>query len=161
MAVIDLKNMTVRFKDDGSNQLDIKVGNGNVTYDEHNPMEYIKDRGKLDSVRKADEEPIDVRLDIQWDYLTGSGDTTPEDALKQRGGASGWVSTGADPCEPYSIDIVLLNDVQCAGPNNDETITLAEFRWETISHDPKAGTLSVSGKCNVREAVAVRGNITS
>lgn len=161
MPVIDLKNMVVRLKDDGSNQLDIKIGTGNITYDEHRPMEYIKNRGKLDSVRLADEEPVDVRMDIQWEYITGAGDTTPEDALKQRGGASTWVTTGADPCEPYAVDIILLNNVLCTGANNDETITLAEFRYESISHDPKAGTMSVTGKCNVREAVAVRGTITS
>jgi hypothetical protein len=161
MPVIDLKNMTVRIKDGATNSLDLKIGAGNITYEEHRPIEYVKDRGKLDSVRLGDEDPVDVRLDLQWDYITGTTAATPEDALKGRGQAASWVSSGADPCEPYAVDLVLVNNVPCTGANNDETIVLAEFRYETIGHDPKAGTLSVAGKCNVREATATRGTITS
>jgi hypothetical protein len=139
-------------------RLEIKVGEGNLTYDEKRNMEYKKDRGKLDTVREGDQEPIDVRLDIQWEWLSSAGsDTvpTPEEVLKNEGLASTWLSSAADPCEPYAIDIIVLYDPDCSGVDG-ELITLKNYRWESLNHDLKAGTLATSGKCNVTRATKER-----
>lgn len=139
-------------------RLEIKVGEGNMTYDEKRTIEYKKDRGRLDTVREGDEEPIDVRLDIKWEWLSAGGsDTfpTPEEVLKNTGLASTWTSSAADACEPYAVDIVVVYDPDCSGVNG-EMVTLQDYRWESISHDLKAGTLATSGKCNVTRAVKER-----
>lgn len=164
--VIDLKHVTVRIRGGTAGQfIDVKIGNGNITYDEKRNMDYIKDRGLLDTVREGDQEPIDVRLDAEWDYITSdSGDTQPtiEDALKHRGLASSWDSSSADPCEPYAVDLVLLNVPACTGAGNDpETIILSDFRYESIGHDPKASQLAIAGKCNTTQAVPTRGAVQS
>jgi hypothetical protein len=135
-------------------RLAMKIGEGNMTYDEKRTMEYKKDRGKLDTVREGDEEPIDVKLDVQWEWLSSAGtDTYPtsEEVLKREGLASAWVSSSADPCEPYAVNIVVEYDPECQG-NPAEIITLRDYRWESLNHDLKAGTLSTSGKCNVTRA---------
>ena len=158
--VIDLKNCTIKIKDGGANFVTVKIGNGNLTYDEKHNLEYIKDRGKRDTVRLGDEDPIDVRLDAQWSFLTGTSAATVEDALKRRGPAASWASSSSDPCEPYAVDIEITNNVPCFGIMT-ETILLQDFRHTSIAHDPKAGTLSITGTCNVKEAQVTRSGASS
>jgi hypothetical protein len=144
--------------DFGGRRLEIKIGDGNLTYDEKRTMEYKKDRGRLDTVREGDQEPIDVRLDIRWDWLSSAGsDTvpTPEEVLKNEGLASTWTSSATDTCEPYAVDIQVVYDPDCA-TEDGEMITLQDYRWESLNHDLKAGTLATSGKCNVTKAVKER-----
>lgn len=161
MAVIDLKKATLTFVDGTPttpNTLEVKIGEGNLTYDEKVNREYIKDKGVLSTVRNGDEEPMDVKLDFMWEFLY-AGDApvtpTPEDVLKQRGGAAAWVSSDSDACAPYAVDITILYEPDCDTINN-ELIVLPDFRYETLSHDMRAGSVSVTGKCNATDATITR-----
>lgn len=139
-------------------ELEIHVGEGNLTYSEKVTRQYTKNRGVLDTVRDGDEEPVDVKLDIMWEFLkASSGETpTPEDCLKKRGGAAAWTSSSDDACEPYAVDVEIAYIPDC-GSEEPEFILLEDFRYESIDHDLKAGSLSVSGKCNKVEATVTRG----
>jgi len=144
--------------DFGPNFMKVVVGDGNLTYSEKRPMQYLKDRGKIDSVRLGDEEPIDVRLDLRWEFLSSpTGATTPtiEEALKQKGPAAGWVSSSSDPCEPYAVDLEIHYSPFCT-TEQKELIILPDYRYESLDHDLKAGTVSTSGKSNAREATTSR-----
>lgn len=161
MAQIDLKYATINILDGTTptaNQLEVIIGEGNLTYKESRNVEYKLNRGLIDGVRLGDEVPVDVSLEFRWEFLRASTGNTPtvEDALKQRGEASSWVTSGADPCEPYCNDLVIIYTPQCGGVEI-ETITLGEFRWESLDHDLRAGTVSVQGKCNIRIATVTRG----
>lgn len=141
------------------NSVEVNIGEGNLTFSEKRVMEYVRNRGKLDTVREGDEEPIDVSLEIKWEFITspsGAAAPTPVEALKRMGPASNWVSSSDDPCEPYSLDIVLKNIPGCGSDGSDETIILPDFRYEDLSYDMEAGTISVSGKCNVKHLVPLR-----
>jgi hypothetical protein len=48
-AQIDLKNVTIKIVDGATpaNELEIKIGEGNLTYSEKVNRQYIKDRGPL------------------------------------------------------------------------------------------------------------------
>jgi hypothetical protein len=159
MAQFDLKNAVVRFKDGSGTPktLDLNIGEGTVTYDERRNMEYVRNRGVLDTVREGDEEPMDVRLDLKWEFLKSNTTTNPtaEDALKQRGGAADWVSSDTDTCAPYAVDIEIWYDPKCA-TEDTEDIILPDFRWESISHDADAGTIAVTGRCNATQALSTR-----
>ena len=157
MAQFDLKKATVKFKDGAAAELTIKVAEGSLSYSEKKNFRYVKDRGALSTVVEGDEEPVDIRIDIIWEFLKqGSGEAvTPEDFLKKRGGAAAYTSSDADTCAPYAIDIEVTYAPNCS-PTQNETITLSDFRWESIDHDFKGGMLSVSGKANVKEATVVR-----
>lgn len=158
MAQVNIKNCTIKFKDGTSNTLTLKVGEGTLTWSEKRNIQFLKDRGLLDTVREGDKVPVEVNIDLQWVYLSSqSSDTvpTPEEVLKQTGEASAWVTSDADTCKPYAIDIEIFDDVTCGG-TEDETITLSDFRYESIAHDLRAGTLKVSGKCNISEATVAR-----
>lgn len=163
MAVIDLKNVIFEVRDGASNKLKVRIGNGNLTYDEKRNVQYILDRGLLDKVRLGDQAPVEVKFDFEWEFVTGVGSDNPisvEDALKQKGAASAWVTSSADACEPYCVDLYMFNIIPC-GTLQAETIILPDYRWETLSHDPKAGAVSSSGKCNVVFATATRGTAST
>jgi len=159
MAQFDLKNAIVRLVDGTSpaNSLDIKIGEGTVTFDETVVREYVRDRGVLDTVRNGQQEPMDVRLDLLWEFLKGETTTliTPEDALKKRGGAASWTSSDSDQCAPFALDIEIWYDPLCS-TDMIEQIILPDFRYEKLSHDTKAGTIQCSGKCNATEATITR-----
>lgn len=161
--IIDMKNTTIRLKAGGAMEfIDVKMGNGTLTYTEKVNREYIKDRGLLDTVRDGDEEPMDVSLNAQWDHITAaSGDSAPtiSDVFKHTGLASGWISASADLCEPFCVDILILDVPKCV--ETDETLTLHEFRYEQLQMDLKAGTIAVTGKCNTTRASALRAEIGS
>jgi len=139
-------------------RLEVKVGEGNVTWTETLNRDYIKDRGNLDTVRNGDQEPVDVKFEFTWEWITavtGSGVPTLEDALKNRGEASTWVTTDSDVCAPYCVDIIIWYDPGCGG-NNTEKIELPYFRYESLDHNISDSQISCTGKCNVVEATATR-----
>lgn len=143
----------------GGRRLEIKVGEGNLTFTENTPREYLKNRGLLDTVRDADQEPMDVSFDFTWEFLSAAGSSatpTVKEALKQKGEASTWVSTSDDPCESYCVNIEVYYAPACGGENT-ELIELKEFRQETLEHNISDAQLSCAGKCNVIEAVETRG----
>lgn len=162
MAQFDLKNAIIRLVDGATgtgfpNKLDIKIGDGNLTYDETKMREYTLDRGILSTVRNGPETPMDVSMDFIWEFLKSNTTTTvtPEDALKKRVGAASWVSSDSDLCAPYALDIQVWYDPACA-TSLIEDITLPDFRYEKLNHDAKAGMLKCTGKCNATEASITR-----
>lgn len=158
MAWFDLKNATVKFVDGTeptANEIEVKIGEGNFTYDETKARQYLLNRGLISDVRDGDQVPVDVSMTATWEFIAGDTEVTIEDALKQRNDAEDWISTDADPCNPYCLDIVVTYTPPCPDVKG-EIITLADFRYEKISHDSKAGTFSISGKCNISEASVER-----
>lgn len=140
-------------------ELEIKVGEGNLTYDENRELEIIRDRGQLDTYREGDEQPMDVSFDFTWEFLYAiSGATTPtiEQALKKVGPASTWTSSNTDdPCAAYVVDIEIINAPDC-GNILPEVIRLPKFFYTQLSHDGDAAQVSVTGQCNAKEAVITR-----
>lgn len=162
MAQFDLKNALVRLVDGTPTtpkKLTLKVGDGTVSFDETVTREYVRDRGLLSTVRNGQQEPMDVSLDLMWEFLkastTGDSAITPEDALKKRNGAADWVSSDADTCAPFALDIEIWYDPLCSA-DKIEQIILPDFRYEKLAHDAKAGTIQCSGKCNATEATITR-----
>lgn len=158
MALYDLKKATVKFKDGAAHVLTLKIGEGSVEYVEKTPFIYTKDRGKLGSVLKGDEQPLELKMDFIWEFLaaeSGSGTPTPIEVLKKKGEASSWTTSDSDLCNPYSIDVEIEFDPDC-GAIEIETITIPDFRYETLDFDLKAGMIKVDGRANVTQATVVR-----
>jgi hypothetical protein len=142
----------------GQNSMTVTIGEGNVTYSEKRPVEFTLDRGIIDTVRLADEEPMDVSMDFTWEFLSSqTGDSVPtlEEALKKTGLASSWISSSTDPCQPYSVDLEVFNNPVCGSAHN-EIITIEEFYWESLDHDLRDGTVAVSGRANRDYATLAR-----
>lgn len=161
-AQIDLKDATIKLLDGKSptpNEISVKIGEGNLTYTEARNMDYTLDRGLLDNVREGDEVPMDVSLDFVWEFLKGSSATgsppSVEDFLKRQGAAATFVSTDSDPCRPFSIDIEIEHIPDC--PTQDkEIVLLQDFRFESLAHDLRAGTVAITGRCNTKVAAVTR-----
>jgi hypothetical protein len=138
-------------------EIDIKIGDGNLTYSETKEYNYMLDRGDLDTVREGDQKPLDVSLEFVYEFVTTgtSEGITPVDALKQIGGAADWVTASSDPCEPYAVDLIISHDPPC-GSSQTETTTLPDFRYEKLDFSLKDATIAVSGKCNVVSATVAR-----
>ena len=141
-----------------SQQLEVKIGEGNLTYTESKEYQYLLDRGELDTVRDGADQPVEVNLEFVYEYVTaGTGeDVTPVDAIKQIGDATEWVSSSADLCEPYAVDIVILHEPPC-GTTQDETTVLPDFRYESLEFNLNDATIAVTGRCNVVSATVSRG----
>jgi len=137
--------------------LNIKIGEGNLTYTEHTEYEYLKDRGDLDTVKEGDQVPMDVKLEATFEHITQgtSEPVSPMDAIKGIGGAAEWVSASSDLCEPYCVDVVVLHTPPC-GTSELERVTFPDFRSETREINYKESTISITGKCNVTEPLVER-----
>ena len=122
----------------------VKIGEGNITWNERRNVDYTRDRGVIAEVRLGDDEAVEVSFDFIWDWISNISGVTIIEALKGTG--TSWVSAG-DNCEPYACTLVLVIEPDnCAG-SQIETITFNEFRWETINPDLRAGQISCTGRC--------------
>ena len=149
-AQIDLKKATVTLSDGAGtpNTLVMTIGEGNLTYTERRNIDYTLDRGILDEVREGDEVPVEVSMDATWEFI--DSDDSPEKFMK--GGIAGAVSSDADTCRPFAIDILIVYTPDCGDSGITESISLLDFRYEQIDHDLRGGTFSFSGRCNITMA---------
>jgi hypothetical protein len=140
-------------------RIEVMIGEGNLTWTETKEYEYLRERGDLDSVKEADEQPVEMSLEFIYEYIkTQSGQTiTPNDALKQQGEASEWVSSSSDLCEPYAVDILAKHCVPC-GTDQDEDVLFTDFRYESLDFDTSEATVALAGRCNVSEPTVTRSD---
>lgn len=130
-----------------TNTVEVKIGDGNIQYNMKQKVEYVKDRGRLDTVRLGDDEPLEVDMDFTWEFLRSQSGACPtvEEAFTQTGTAASWVSTSLDPCEPYSVDVELWNVPPC---EDYEVVLFKEYRFTSLNHDLKKGHVAIKGTCN-------------
>ena len=140
-------------------RVEVQIGEGNLSWSESVEYEYLRERGDLDTVKEADEQPVEMSMDFVYEYIkTQSGkDITPIDAVKAKGEASEWVSSADDKCEPYAVDILVKHCVPC-GTDYDEDVRFTDFRYESLDFDVGEATISVSGRCNVSEPTITRSD---
>jgi len=138
----------------------VKTGSGNLTYSEKVTREYELERGKIDSVRDGDDEPLEVNLGFTWEWLKSSStEATPtvRDVLKRTGVAWNWMSSSNDPCEPYAVDIRVDLKAECQGAGIlGERLIFPDFRYESFDPDLEAGQIDCSGRCNSTEPIIDR-----
>lgn len=152
------------YADDGavtfqSQELEIKIGDGNLTYTENDEYNYELERGDLETglVTEGDDQPMQVSLAFVYEAITtGTNETiAPMDAIKRRGGASEWVNASTDPCEPYCVDIEVVHTPKC-GTKETETTIFPMFRSESRDVDFQGSSISVSGRCKAVEPTVSR-----
>jgi hypothetical protein len=138
--------------------LEIKVGDGNLTWTQAKERIYDRDRGVLDTVRDGEQQPLQVSLNFVYEFLsaiTGSGTPTPMEVLDKIGEASDWLSSDFDdPCAPYCVDIEVDVVKPCVSEN--ERYTFPHFRYESTDPDVGEAQIAVAGGCNVERPTIVR-----
>ncbi len=145
MSQRSLKDATIKLQDGDSNEVTVKVGEGNLSWSERRNLEYTRDRGLLSAgdVRELDEEPCEVRFDFIWEWVSSVSGTSISEAIK--GSAAGWVSTSSDVCEPFALDVVI--EMEGCGSGIRETITFPDFRYDSLDYDLRAGSVACVGRC--------------
>jgi hypothetical protein len=158
MAQIDLRNATLRIAERGGSYIDVKIGEGALTWSEKRQIDFVKSRGELDVVRENEEVPLELSMVFIWEHITSAGGEaiTVEDALKKRNGASGWTSISTDTKSPYCVNILLYYTPPCPGVPL-ETILFQQFHWIELAHSLKDATVALKGNCNVTQALVSRG----
>lgn len=161
--LIDLAKATLYIRDAGSNYIEVKIGEGNLSYTEARNLEMVLSRGDLDTVRENNDEAMEVSFSFIWEYVSSTTYITIEDALKQRNGAAGWVSANPDTNAPYAVNLELVHmpgatstcgDGSTGG--NIEHVFLLQFNYENLGHSLKDATVDCSGKCNAKQATTSR-----
>jgi hypothetical protein len=138
-------------------QIEVKIGDGDIKYSEADAYTYDKDRGELDTVRKGDDTPMDVNMNFTYEHVkTGTSEAiTPIDAIKGIGGAAEWITSSADACEPYAVDVEVVYAPPCATVGSETTL-FPDFRSEKRDFDIKTAMIAVTGKCNATEPEITR-----
>jgi len=138
-------------------QLEIKIGEGNCTYDEKKEYKYDLERGNLDAVREGNEVPVEMKFECVYEHITTgtSEPLCPMDALKGQGAGAEWVTSGPDPCEPHAVEVTITYTPPCSGADIEIT-SFPDFRADSKAIDYNKAMISVAGKCNVTEAVVSR-----
>ena len=138
----------------GDSYVEVKIGQGNLTYGEKRQIDLVKSRGKLDTVRENEDEGMEVAFSFMWEFLKSDGAElkTIEDALKNR---AGLVSASADISAPFCVNIQITHNPQCSGVVN-EFIILPQFHYLQLAHSMQDSTIACNGICNAREAIITR-----
>lgn len=123
----DLQGCTITFRNDKDETVTFRLGEGSLTWTQQREFEYELDRGKLDTVRVADEQPIDVELDMQYDWIQACSDVIdrPIDVIRSSG--------------PEGLDMFVEMD--------DEWYEFRGFHWESMEWSLSEGLLSLTGRC--------------
>ena len=142
-----------------SQEIEVKVGEGNATWTENKEYSYDKDRDDLDTVRELAQQPCEINLDFQWQHVkTGtSEDVTPIDALKGVGGAAEWVTSSDDACEPYAVEMLIEHLTPC-GSSEDARYLFEDLRYDSLDFDLSEASISMTGRINKIEPTITRGD---
>lgn len=155
----------------------VKFGDGTFTWSIKDNINYEKDRGKLEDVRRGDQSPLDVSLTGKYEYIqlttsfSGAAPRAPRtlfeafDGVQSNGDPISWQDADVgekEPwldCAPYCVQLELHHDLRLECP---ETATPGEiylfpfFRAEAFNADVKAGTIQMNGRCNVTDPLVKR-----
>lgn len=139
--------------------VEVTVGEGNLTFTENTEIIYDRDRGLLDTTREGEEQPMDVTLDMTWDFLLNDTESTelptPYEAFNNISNASDWISSSADLCEPYAVDIQVTNVPRCT-TEKAERYTFPDFRKTSLGGNISDAQISVQGQCNATKPIITR-----
>ena len=150
----NLRDGVLYIQDDGDNELEINLDEGDVNIKWSVEDRLVNDRGALSHFRAGDEVPTDVSFSAKVSKITaddtakGGTDTTPSvyEALMRLGLAAGWATTGYDG-EPYLCTLVF----KIANPDPTgrmEVITCGKFRASApeFAEGEENDTLSFTGR---------------
>lgn len=135
----------------------MKVGSGNIEWTESDDPQVDTDRGILDGVRLGVEQPMQVSASFVFNWLRASSGQpiTVYEALHQIGGASDWHNAADDPCEPYCVDIYVIDTPPC-GSEQSEVIIFEKFYKNEVNPTVEGGLVNLSGICNATAPTITR-----
>lgn len=166
MATISLRNTTMTI-----GGVVAKLSDGNLTYSQKTPMEYLTDGIEIVDVREGPEQPMSLSITCIWESVKDDaknliqaikGESITSDSLYDAttnpstfDTVAGVISSDTITCRPYACDVVITSSKTCTNgaPSASTVTTFPDFRYESLDYDLKTGKLSVSGMCNVSRPI--------
>jgi hypothetical protein len=138
-------------------RVSMKIGEGNIEWTENDEPIFDTDRGILDGVRSGTEVPMDVTTSFVFNWLRASSGQpiTVYEALRRLGNAATWHNAAEDPCEPYCVDIGII-DVPPCGSEQTEVIILPRFYPTSVNANVDDAQVNLSGRCNATRPIITR-----
>ena len=129
-------------------RVEMKIGEGDVEFTETQPVIVDTDRGEVDGMRLGVEEGMTVSTSFVYNWLrASSGDPiTVYEALKRKGDAASWHNAAENPCEPYQVDMFIIDSPDC-GSEQAEVMFFRRMRATSISASVQGAAVSVEGTC--------------
>ena len=128
-------------------RLNFKTGTGNFEFDITREPIIDRDRGKIDSWRKGDEQAVTVEGSALLDWLRASGNIslTTYEVLTQEGAAADWLaSSHGDVCNSYAPDLVVIDAPDC-GSELAEVMVFPMFIPTSLNPNVDDGLINLSG----------------
>jgi hypothetical protein len=133
-------------------RLEINVGEGNATHTENKDPQIDLNRGLIDGARAGNEQPMEFASEFVYDWLRASSgnEVTPYEVLNQLGEGANWHTTADDPCEPFCIDVFILDAPPC-GSEQVEMIFFRKFNLQSMTSSVEGANVTFNGICTAQK----------
>ncbi len=142
-------------------RLEFEIDTGDLEWTEGANPEVRKSRGVISGLKQGDEQEMTVSAAFEFSRLRAQttkslgdvDDKTPYEVLHQIGFAADWLaSSHGGVCEPYSVDIYVIDSPPC-GSEEAEVIIFPQFAFTDISPTVQGGIVSFSGLCVAKKPI--------
>ena len=122
-----------------------------------------KPRGQIKGSRKGVEQEMTVTTSFPFEFLRAQttatdelDELTPYEVLEQEGFASDWMpSSHGGVCEPYSIDLVIVDKPACLSQQAQVWI-FPQFDYTDLGPTVSEGIINLTGSCVARKPITHR-----
>jgi len=141
-------------------QLAFEVDTGDAAWTEGANPVVRKSRGLINGLKRGEEQEMTFNSTFEFAKMraasTGTSpltDITPYECFHQLGFASDWMpSSHGGVCEPYSLDIVLIDTPVC-GSEEAEVFVFPQFAFNDISPSVQGGIVTFAGICAAKRPI--------
>lgn len=120
-------------------------------------------RGQIKGSRKGPEQAMTVTTSFPFEFLRAQttatdmlDELTPYECLEQEGFAADWMpSSHGGVCEPYSIDLVIVDKPDCLSQQASVWI-FPQFDYTDLGPTVSEGIVNLTGSCVARKPILQR-----
>lgn len=127
MGVKNLRNGTMIIQDGAATpqSITLTLDTGDLSWEETDNLNVVRDRGDLSGLTKGDEEPVTGSFSIKFQQFikqSFEADPTAYEALKNIGAAASWATTDPNNCGTFATRII-FEIASCVAGESSERIT--------------------------------------
>lgn len=142
-------------------RVEFEVETGDFQWTEGDNPIIRKPRGVIKGLRRGEEQEMSITTTFAFSWMRATdptifSDITPYEAIKRKGFAADWMpSSHGGVCEPYSVDLVIIDRPDC-GSENAEVFIFPQFAFNNINPVVQDGIVNLGGVCAAKEPIIKR-----